>query len=150
MPESDSNFTSRSFHSRLSLILASPTRRRSLEHLARDDQLLDLRRALVDLRDFGVAEVALDLGLADEAEAAVDLHGVGGDLHRRLGREELGHRRLLRVRLAGVLEARRLQRHEARAVDGGGHVGQHPADIWCSPIGTPNALRSRAYLTDRS
>ena len=22
--------------------------------------------------------------------------------------------------------------------------------IWCSPIGTPNALRSRAYLTDRS
>src|SRR3989454_1043341 len=128
MPESDSNFTSRSFHSRLSLILASPTRRRSLEHLARDDQLLDLRRALVDLRDLRVAEVALDLGLADEAEAAVDLHGVGGDLHRRLGREELGHRRFLRVRLAGVLEAGRLQRHEPRAVDRGRHVGQHPAD----------------------
>src|SRR5436309_15327183 len=115
MPESDSNFTSRSFHSRLSLILASPTRRRSLEHLERDHELLDLRRALVDLRDLRVAEGALDLGLADEAEAAVDLHGVGGDLHGRLGREELGHRLLLRVWAAGIFEGGGLQRHESRA-----------------------------------
>src|SRR5436853_1290400 len=77
----------------------------SLEHLACDDELLDLRRPLVDLRDLGVTEVALDLGLANEAVAAMHLHGVGGHLHRRLGREELGHRRLLRIRASGILEA---------------------------------------------
>src|SRR5438445_10952980 len=74
----------------------------SLEHLACDDELLDLRRPLVDLRDLGVAEVALYLGLANEAVAAVHLHGVGGHLHRRLGLEWLGQRSLIRIRAYGI------------------------------------------------
>src|SRR5205814_2164616 len=41
----------------------------SLEHLACHDALLDLRRPLVDLRDHGVAEVGLGLGLANRRAA---------------------------------------------------------------------------------
>src|SRR5438093_11640616 len=53
------------------------------QDLARDDELLDLRGALVDLRDLRVAEVALDLILARVAVPAVDLDGVGRHLHGR-------------------------------------------------------------------
>src|SRR5215813_10225635 len=51
------------------------------QQMTGDDELLDLRRALVDLRDLGVAEVSLDLVLLDEAVAPVDLHRVRGDPH---------------------------------------------------------------------
>src|SRR5215470_19654412 len=48
------------------------------QQMTGNDKLLDLRRALVDLRDLGVAEVSLDLVLLDEAVAPVDLHRVRG------------------------------------------------------------------------
>src|SRR5204862_345978 len=84
-----------------------PTSPRSRSgHLARDHELLDLRGALVDLRDLRVAEVTLDLVLLDDPVAAVHLDRVGRDPHGGLGREELGHRRCRRVRLARVLQRR--------------------------------------------
>src|SRR3970282_456135 len=69
-------------------------RRRAREQVAGDDELLDLRGALVGLGDLRVPEVPLDLVLLDEAIAAVDLHGVRRHAHGHLGREELGHGRL--------------------------------------------------------
>src|SRR5262249_52851160 len=75
------------------------------QQMARDDELLDLRRALVDLRDLGVAEVSLDVVLLDEAVAAVDLHRVRGHPHRGFCAKQLGHRRLGSVGLSPVLQS---------------------------------------------
>src|SRR5215210_8964354 len=65
--------------------------------LARDHEALDLRGALVELHDLRVAHQLLDGVVLDEAVAAVDLHGVRGDLHRGVRREALGVRGLERV-----------------------------------------------------
>ena len=65
---------------------------------AADDQLLDLRRALVERRHADVAEVALDRVVVDVARAAVHLDRGVRALHRRLGRVQLGDRRLGRRR----------------------------------------------------
>src|ERR1700710_1793224 len=62
------------------------------QHFFGDDQALDLAGPLVELHDLCVAHQFLDRVLLDEAVAAVDLDGVGGDLHRRVGGEALGHR----------------------------------------------------------
>src|SRR3954463_12918320 len=68
----------------------------------RDDETRDLRRALVELHDLRVPHQLLDRVLLDEAVAAVDLHGVHGDLHRGVSREALRVRGGERVALAGV------------------------------------------------
>src|SRR3989440_11350861 len=68
--------------------------RRRLER-ARDHDALDLVRALVDLRDLGVAQEALDRVLLDVAVAAEHLDGLDGDRHRRVRAEQLGHRGVL-------------------------------------------------------
>src|SRR4051812_8814119 len=67
--------------------LVEPARQ---QRLARDDEPLDLRRALVELHDLRVAHELLDLVLLDEAVAAEHLHGVRRDLHRSVGGEALG------------------------------------------------------------
>src|SRR5207249_2132208 len=67
-----------------------------LQHLACDHEPLDLVRALVDLRDLGVAHHPLDRVLLDVAVAAEDLDGVGRDVHRDIGAVELRHRGDLR------------------------------------------------------
>jgi hypothetical protein len=72
---------------------------------ARDHEALDLRRALVELHDLRVARELLDRMVLDEAVAAVDLRGVGRDLHRGVGREALGVRGLERV-AAALVESR--------------------------------------------
>src|SRR5215472_6232137 len=64
------------------------------QQMTGNDKLLDLRRALVDLRDLGVAEVSLDLVLLDEAVAPVDLHRVRGHPHGGFRGKQLGHGRL--------------------------------------------------------
>src|SRR6266542_6372974 len=92
---------------------------RRVEEVAGDHELLDLRGALVDLRDLRVPEIPLDLVLLDEAVATVHLDGVGRDPHRRLRGEELGHRRRGPERRARVLEPRRPPREEARGFDRG-------------------------------
>src|SRR3954451_2041635 len=48
----------------------------------RDHEALDLVGALVDLRDLGVAHVALDRVLGHVAVAAEYLHGLDGHRHR--------------------------------------------------------------------
>ena len=68
--------------------------------IAADDQLLDLRGALVEGGHPGVAQVALDRVVVDVAGAAVDLDREVRALDRRLGRVELGDRGLDGVRLA--------------------------------------------------
>src|SRR3954469_23845973 len=67
-----------------------------LQHLARDDEALDLVRPFVDLRDLRVAHHPLDWVLLDVAVAAEDLHRIGGDLHGDVAAVELRHRRDLR------------------------------------------------------
>ena len=66
---------------------------------AADDQLLDLRGALVQRGDAGVAQVALDRVVVDVAGAAVDLDRQVRALDRGLRGKELGARGLGRVRL---------------------------------------------------
>src|SRR5689334_24704052 len=56
---------------------------------ATDHHPLDLVGALEDLHDLGLAHVALDREVAGVAVAAVDLHGVRGDLHGVVGRHHL-------------------------------------------------------------
>src|SRR3954453_20533971 len=76
------------------------------QRLACDDEALDLRRALVELHDLGVAHQLLDRVVLDEAVAPVDLYGVRRDLHRGVGREALGVRGLERVAPALVEQDR--------------------------------------------
>src|SRR5215211_6733832 len=64
------------------------------EDLARDDQPLDLRGALVDLEELRVTHELLDRVLLDVAVAAEDLDRVRGHLHRRVRGETLRERRL--------------------------------------------------------
>src|SRR4051794_12899943 len=73
---------------RWSMVLRLPER-------PRDHEALDLIGPLVDLRDLRVAHVALDRILGHVAVAAEDLDGLDGHRHRRVGREQLGHRRVL-------------------------------------------------------
>src|SRR4051794_17129303 len=69
-----------------------------------DDHLLDLGCALVERRDPGVAQIALDRVVVDVAGTAVDLDRQVGAFDGRLGRIQLCHRGLGGVRLAFVLE----------------------------------------------
>src|SRR6185312_15764586 len=59
---------------------------------ARDDQPLDLGRALPDLVDLRVPEPFLDGVLLYVSVPAEDLDRIGGDLHRRDAREAFRHR----------------------------------------------------------
>src|SRR5690606_3909996 len=96
--------------------------------LAVDDHALDLARALVDLRDARVPEVALDGEVLRVTVTAQDLHGVVRDRRGGLGGEQLRHRRLPRHAVAAVLQPRRPQRQQPRGVDARGHVGELEAD----------------------
>src|SRR5690606_30189034 len=72
---------------------------RALEQLAGDDEALDLRGALVDPEQAGVAVEALDARLAHVAHAAVDLDAAIRDASQPLRGEELrGRRAQLAVR----------------------------------------------------
>src|SRR5262249_10247863 len=82
--------TTRSRNIRVWAITVSSDRQpRILEDLPRDDQPVDLARALVDLGDPRVAKVALDRVLLGVAVAAVDLERLGRDALGHLGGEEL-------------------------------------------------------------
>ena len=74
-----------------------------LEQPPRDDQLLDLVRALADEEQRRVAVVALGPELERVAVAAVDAHAVERVLLRCLGREVLRHPGLEVGALAGAL-----------------------------------------------
>src|SRR5688572_8868353 len=80
--------------SAISTLARCRNRNRSLEildHLAANDQPLDLAGALVDLGDLSVAIMTFYRIILDVAVAAMDLNGLIGHEHRDLGGEELGH-----------------------------------------------------------
>src|SRR3954469_13831612 len=95
---------------------------------AADDQLLDLRGALVEGGDAGVAQVALDWVVVDVAGAAVDLDRQVRALDRRLGRVELRHRGLGRVRLLFVLQQAGTEDQHPAGVTPEDHFGDHLLD----------------------
>src|SRR5215218_1033512 len=87
------------------------------------------RSALIDLRDLGVAHVALDGVLADVAVAAQHLHRLDGDGHRGVGGEELRHRGVLAaVGLVAVDLRARLVEQLARGGRPRLHVGELELD----------------------
>ena len=92
---------------------------------SRDDEPLNLVGALEDLRDLGLAHVALDAVVAGVADAAEHLNGVGGHLHRGVGGDQLGDTGLRRIRPAQVASARGVEIRRACTGHRGGHVGQH-------------------------
>src|SRR4051812_37757755 len=120
------------------------TRTASLQRPS-DHQALDLVRALVDLRDLGVAHVALHRVLADVAVAAEHLHGLDRHGHRGVGGKQLGHGGVLAaIGLVAVdLRARLVERSRAAAV----RVSMSASlnwMAWNSLMGCPNWRRSRA------
>src|SRR5205823_3538925 len=82
--------------------------------LACNYNLLNLGRALVNLRDLGVAEQSLDRIVLDVPVAAEDLDRLRRGEHRGLARQELGHRAELRDVLAAILGRRREVHQRAR------------------------------------
>src|SRR5215212_10173234 len=95
---------------------------------AADDQLLDLRGALVEGGDAGVAQVALDRVVVDVAGAAVDLDRQVRAFDRGLGRVELRHRGLGRVRLLFVLQEAGAEDQHPAGVALEDHLGDHLLD----------------------
>src|SRR5690606_25712517 len=86
----------------------------SSQHARRDDDALDLARALVDLGDPRVAVVPLDGELGRVPVAAVDLDGLVRDPRGGLAREELRLGALHRVTGARVLHGGGAPREQAR------------------------------------
>ena len=120
------------------------------EQLARDDRALDLVGAFVDLRDLGVAVEPLDLEAADIADAAEDLHGIGGVRHGHVAGEAFGHRagrwsRARRDRACGgrVCDQQRARRAMSFAMSASIHCRP-----WNSAIGLPN-WRARLGIVER-
>src|SRR5258706_3511458 len=105
-----------------------PFKPKSPDDMPRDDQLLDLGRALVDLGDAGVAVVALDREVLEVSRAAVDLHGLARAEVRGARREQLRGRRLAGVRAALVLQPRRAEDAELGGVEARRHVGDLELD----------------------
>ena len=98
---------------------ATPTRVRrwSADDLLRDRLQLQVRRALVDLADLGVAEQLLDRIFLDEPVAAEEIHRQRRDALGDLRREDLADRRFGQERLAGVAQARGVVDGQPRGFD---------------------------------
>src|SRR3954468_9524304 len=92
---------------------------------AADDELLDLRGALVERRHAHVAEVALDGVVVGVARAAVQLDRLVGAVLRGLGRVELGDRGLRGRRPALVLEEPGAPHEHPRRVRLDPHLRDH-------------------------
>src|SRR4029450_10548983 len=98
--------------------------RETFQQPARDDEPLDLIRALARGEELGVAEVALHGQLLDVPHAAVDLHGLAGAELGGLGGEELGHAGLQVAAPVRRLERGRLVGQELGGLDARGHLGE--------------------------
>src|SRR3954470_4540245 len=96
---------------------------------ARDHEALDLRGALEDGVDLGVAVPALDGVLARVADAPEDLYRALGRPHRDLAGLELGHRALGVGELVALLaHPRRAPDEQPRGIDLHLHVGEREGD----------------------
>lgn len=69
-------------------------------HLSRNDHTLNLRCALVDLIDLGIAEQLLDGVLGVETVAAEDLDGIGGASVGHIGAVQFGNGSVVAVAAA--------------------------------------------------
>src|SRR5829696_4596734 len=100
------------------------------EYLTSNHEPLDLRGALVDLEELGVAHELLDRVLLDVAVAAEDLDRVGGDLHCRIRAEALRERRVERglAAVAVVEHPSGLPGEQAGGLDLGRHVRDEEVD----------------------
>ena len=98
------------------------------EQAPRDEQLLDLVRALADQEQRRVAVVPLGPELRRVPVAAVDPHAVERVLLGGLGREVLRHPCLEVGALAGRLLPRRLDRQEPRRLRARRHLREHQLD----------------------
>ena len=122
-------------------VLAPPVRTRAGERAlfdreaeaARDQQPLDLARALADLEDLRVPIEARHRRLVDIAVAAVDLHRVASRAHRDLARVELGHRGEVAERPALIPQRRGLVHKVSGILDGHRHVGALERDRLVAP-----------------
>src|SRR6266568_1767375 len=96
---------------------------------ARDDQALDLARALEQGVDLGVAVPLLDGEVADVAVAPADLDRLLGHLDRHLAGLELRHRAFCFLELAAITAfPQRPPDERARGLDLSRHVGEHEGD----------------------
>ena len=100
----------------------------ALEDLAGDHEALDLGGAFADFGQADVAIVALDVGLGDVAEAAVDLDGFVAAFLAHFGGEELGHGGFFGEGLIVVLEPGGLIDQQAGGIQLCRHVGQLELD----------------------
>src|SRR5438874_7936758 len=98
----------------------------ALEDLARDDQSLDLTRALVDLRDLCIAVVALDRKLLRVAVPAEDLDRFARLATCHLGSKQLRLRTFLCVRESVLLAPSCSVDEQPGGVDLRRHVGELP------------------------
>src|SRR5262245_27722320 len=98
------------------------------EDVARDDDALDLRGALVDLQELGVAHELLDRVLLGVAVAAEDLDGVGRGVHGGVGAVGLGVARDDALDVAGVDGAGGLVAEQAGRLVRDRHLGEHELD----------------------
>src|SRR5579884_3440494 len=96
------------------------------QQIARNDQLLDLARALVNGDDPRVAVHPLDVGLPRIPHAAMNLHRLVRHSVRHLPGKKLRLARRRAHALPRVLEPRRIVRQPARRLDLRLHVRNHP------------------------
>src|SRR5713226_4172067 len=111
----------------------------SAENRTRNDEPLDFRGALIDLRDPLVAVQFLDDVIFDKTIPAVDLDGGVDGPVRGLRGEKLRHARFVRVSTAELLRLCRPIRQQARGVDFRRHVRKLPLD--CLEFGDSLAER---------
>src|SRR5580698_4646448 len=108
-----------------STVLMAPT---LSQHLPRDDDAEDLRRAAADLGELRIAEVALHVELHEIAPAAHDPHAVQRRADIGLRRPKIGQCRLLRVRDAAIDQPGAAIEQQPGGVDLHLHVDQLAAD----------------------
>src|SRR2546422_9329108 len=102
--------------------------RRGPQDMLRDDQLLNLVRALVQPEDACIAEIPLHVEVAAEPVSPVHLDGPVRDPLGHLGSVELGHRDLDGVVLSQIPQVRRTKGEEAGGVALDRRLRDHPRD----------------------
>ena len=115
-----------------------------------DDAHLDLAGALEDLRQTRVAPMAFDLEVGGVSGAAVDLHGLAGDLLGHLGGDELAHRRLERAPPAGIDVGGDRVHQLTRGLDVGGHLRDLDPQVLVVADGTAELLTLLRVMKDFS
>src|SRR5258708_3762749 len=108
----------------------------SLDELPGYHVPLDLVGALADDHQRSVPEVPLNVVLGRVAVAPVNAHRVERNLHRALGREQLGHARLHIASLAGLEPLGGVQDELPR----GGHLGRHVGQVVADRLVLPDRL----------